>query len=169
MNKICLVSVTNIDVWRRKMQGSNLWQAVDPLSHKYALTLSLLLKSYALKRHWLEVKTRVNILQQEEFPYPCWTSKHSELQVKRQLIAWALPFFWGGGKGILKYDPIWTGPGIVVQASLRHTSCISSSVSEMASSEFCCVPSEMIPNLFKIFHRALVMFILRWCGNFFFF
>lgn len=99
MNKICLVSVTNIDVWRRKMQGSNLWQAVDPLSHKYALTLSLLLKSYALKRHWLEVKTRVNILQQEEFPYPCWTSKHSELQVKRQLIAWALPFFWGGGGG----------------------------------------------------------------------
>lgn len=42
MNKICLVSVTNIDMLQRKMQGSNLWLVVDTLSHKYALTLSLL-------------------------------------------------------------------------------------------------------------------------------
>lgn len=42
MNKICLVRVTNIDMLQRKMQGTNLWLVVDPLSHKYALTLSLL-------------------------------------------------------------------------------------------------------------------------------
>lgn len=71
MNKICLVSVTNIDMLQRKMQGLNLWLVVDTLSHKYALMLSLLRKSCALKRHQLEVKTRVNILQQKEFPYPC--------------------------------------------------------------------------------------------------
>jgi len=42
MNKICLVSVTNIDMLQRKMQGSNLWLVVDTLSRKYAPTLSLL-------------------------------------------------------------------------------------------------------------------------------
>lgn len=36
MNKICLASVTNIDMLQRKMQGSNLWLVVDMLSHKYA-------------------------------------------------------------------------------------------------------------------------------------
>lgn len=37
MNKVCLVSVTNIDMLQRKMQGSNLWLVVATLSHKYAL------------------------------------------------------------------------------------------------------------------------------------
>lgn len=37
MNKVCLVTVTNIDTLQRKMQGSNLWLVVDTLSHKYAL------------------------------------------------------------------------------------------------------------------------------------